>query len=330
MQNPPVIVVSNLVKRFTVPTKDPGFWASLKSMFIRKHKIVAAVDGISFAINEGEIVGFLGPNGAGKTTTLKMLTGILYPTAGLVSVLGHVPSKREEIFQKQISLVMGQKNQLWWDLPATDAFALNKEIYHIPTTQYKQTLDELVELLDVAEVLSTPVRKLSLGQRMKCELIASLLHRPKILFLDEPTIGLDIVTQKRVREFLLKINREFHTTIILTSHYMEDVQAVCERVIMIDKGKKIYDGSIKSLIAKYATHKYLQVDFENEVAKAELTKIGKVVEYDPYKATIEVSRRDHAKLAAQLLTTFAVDNLDIAEVSLEDIIYRYFSKSQVK
>lgn len=321
-----VIEVNNLTKHFTVPEKAEGFRASVKSLVKRKHKTVKAVEKISFEISEGEMVGFLGPNGAGKTTTLKMLTGILYPTSGDVRVLGYVPTDRQVPFQKQISLVLGQKNQLWWDLPPTDGFLLNKEIYQIPTAQYEQTLDELVKLLEVSEVMSTPVRKMSLGQRMKCELIASLLHQPKVLFLDEPTIGLDVATQRRVREFLRQVNREHNTTIILTSHNMDDVEAVCERVVMINHGKKVYDGSINKLISTYATEKYLQVDLDNEVAKKELAKIGRVVEYDGYKAILAVPRKGHAKRAAELLTKFEVDNLDIQEIKLEDIIVKHFSK----
>lgn len=321
-----VIDVKNLSKHFSVPVKSEGFLGSVKSLFNRKYKTVKAVDKISFEIREGEMIGFLGPNGAGKTTTLKMLTGILYPTSGSVHVLGHTPTDRLVEFQKQISLVLGQKNQLWWDLPPTDGFLMNKEIYGIPSEQYRQTLDELVELLDITEVLSTPVRKMSLGQRMKCELIASLLHRPKLLFLDEPTIGLDVGTQKRVREFLRKINEEFKTTIILTSHNMEDVEAVCDRIIMIDHGHKVYDGAIADLITKYATEKYLSLDFEDDVPKEKLEMYGRIVNYEGWKATIAVPRKEHAKRAAEILTAFDVDNLDIQEITLEDIILKYFSK----
>lgn len=326
MEEKPVIEVNNLSKHFSVPEKAEGFGASLKSLVNRKYKVVKAVDDISLSIMEGEMVGFLGPNGAGKTTTLKMLTGILYPSSGEVSVLGFTPTERKVAFQKQISLVMGQKNQLWWDLPPTDGFLMNKEIYGIPYAQYRKTLDELVELLDISEVMSTPVRKMSLGQRMKCELIASLLHRPKLLFLDEPTIGLDVVTQKRVREFLRKINREFKTTIILTSHNMEDVEAVCERIIMIDHGHKVYDGTITNLISTYATEKYLSLDFDDEVPKHKLEKYGRIVEYDGWKVVLSVPRVGHAKIAAELLTKFEVDNLDIQESKLEDIILNNFSK----
>lgn len=319
-----IIHVHNLKKYFSVALKGEGFGASVKSLFSRKYKDIKAVDIISFDIQEGEMVAFLGPNGAGKTTTLKMLSGILYPTAGTISVLGFTPQKRQPAFQKQISLVMGQKNQLWWDLPATDTFLLNKDIYQIPNQQYKETLEELVELLEVQDILSTQVRKLSLGQRMKCELIASLLHRPKILFLDEPTIGLDIVIQKKIRAFLKNYNKRFNTTVILTSHYMDDVKAICDRVIIIDHGHKIYDGQINELIATYAKDKYLVADFEKDIPKEKLETIGIVVEYEGSKATIAVPRAAHAQKAAELLEKFPVDNLDITEAELEDIIMKLF------
>ncbi len=323
--NNTIITVKNLSKHFQVAQKSEGFASSITSLFRRTYKEVNAVDDISFEIKAGEMVAFLGPNGAGKTTTLKMLSGILYPTSGQVNVLGFSPQKREAEFQKQISLVMGQKNQLWWDLPPTDTFLLNKDIYQIPTQKYKAILDELTELLEVKEILLTPVRKLSLGQRMKCELIASLLHQPTVLFLDEPTIGLDIVVQKKIRAFLKEYNKKYQATIILTSHYMDDVRAICDRVILINHGHKIYDDQIKKLMSEYSNEKYLRVDFENEVKKEELLEIGEVVEFDGFQATIAVPRKDHARKAAELLTRFQVDNIDIQEVELEDVIIKSFS-----
>jgi ABC-2 type transport system ATP-binding protein len=270
------------------------------------------------------MVGFLGPNGAGKTTTLKMLSGILYPTSGAISVLDFTPQDRKAVFQKQIALVMGQKNQLWWDLPATDTFTLQKDIYKVPTDQYNKTLNELVELLDVKDILLTQVRRLSLGERMKCELIAALLHRPKVLFLDEPTIGLDIVVQKKIRSFFKEYNKRFKTTIILTSHYMDDVKEICDRVIMIDHGHKIYDGKINQLVAEYANEKYIEVEFDEDVQRESLEKIGNVVEYEFLKAVISVPREGHTKKAAEILEKFPVVNLDIQDVELEDIIMKYF------
>lgn len=321
----PVIKVQSLKKYFNVPVKGEGFMASLSSLVNKKYKQVKAVDDISFEIQPGELVAFLGPNGAGKTTTLKTLSGILYPSSGRVSVLGFIPQKRHPEFQKQISLVLGQKNQLWWDLPPTDTFLLNKDIYNIPTDQYKETLDELVELLEVQDILTTPVRRLSLGQRMKCELIASLLHLPKVIFLDEPTIGLDLVIQKKIRIFLKEYNKKYNATIILTSHYMDDVKEVCDRVILIDHGRKVYDDSIQKLITDYADEKYLKVIFNKQVDRDDLKKIGKVIEFQGLEATIAVPRKSHTDKAAELLTRFDVENIDIAEVELEDIIYKYFS-----
>jgi len=320
-----VIKVKNVKKYFSVAQKGEGFGASLISLVYKKYKEVKAVDDISFEIKSGEMVAFLGPNGAGKTTTLKMLSGILYPSEGTVSVLGYTPQNRQPEFQKQIALVMGQKNQLWWDLPPTDTFLLNKDIYSIPTSQYKSTLEELVDLLEVENILTTPVRKLSLGQRMKCELIASLLHIPKILFLDEPTIGLDLVIQKKMRSFLKKYNKKNDATIILTSHYMDDVKEVCDRVILIDHGHKIYDDQIDKLITEYANEKYLKIEFANEVSKENLKGIGSIIEFDGLQATVAVPRKDHAKKAAELLAKFEIDNIDIAEVELEDIILKYFT-----
>jgi ABC-2 type transport system ATP-binding protein len=321
----PIIKISNLKKYFKVVQRGEGFTASLKSLISRQYKDVKAVDNISFEIYPGELVAFLGPNGAGKTTTLKMLSGILYPTSGEVSVLDHIPQKRQSEFQKQISLVMGQKNQLWWDLPPTDTFLLNRDIYKIPDKQYRKTLAELVELLEVEDILNTPVRKLSLGQRMKCELIASLLHCPKVLFLDEPTIGLDIAIQKKIRAFLKELNKKNNTTIILTSHYMDDVKEICERVILIDHGKKIYDDKLNTLVSNYAKFKYLKVEFDKEIDKETLKDYGKVMEFNGFQATLEVPREEHTKIAAELLTKLPVINMDIQEVELEEIILKYFT-----
>jgi len=320
------ISVRNLTKHFQVAQKGEGFRGSVKSLFTKQYKSVKAVDDVSFEINTGEMVAFLGPNGAGKTTTLKMLSGILYPTSGDVNVLGFTPQQRQSQFQKKISLVMGQKNQLWWDLPPTDTFLLNKDIYSIPTKHYTAILGELTELLEVKDILSTPVRKLSLGQRMKCELIASLLHQPEVIFLDEPTIGLDLVVQKKIRAFLKDYNRKYDATIILTSHYMDDVKEICDRVILINHGRKVYDDAIKTLIAEYANEKYLKVDFEKKVKKEDLEKIGNVVEFDGFQATIAVPRETHAMKASELLTIFPVENIDIQEVELEDIIIKSFSE----
>lgn len=246
------IEVKNLSKTYEYYKKQPGLLASVKGLFSREKLYTEAVKEINFNIEEGELVGFLGPNGAGKTTTLKILSGILYPSGGEAKVLGHIPWKRQKEYQKQFALVMGQKNQLWWDLPAMESFVLNKEIYEVPDKEFKENLEELTELLDVKDILDVQVRKLSLGQRMKCELIAALLHKPKVLFLDEPTIGLDVVAQKNIRDFIKKYNKEEKTTIILTSHYMEDISQLCQRIIIIDLGRIVYDGRLDDLMKKYA------------------------------------------------------------------------------
>ncbi|MEA2020171.1 MAG: ATP-binding cassette domain-containing protein [Patescibacteria group bacterium] len=319
------IAVKNLKKYYRVFHKEPGLKGSLKSLIKRKYVNVKAVDGINFSIDEGELVGFIGPNGAGKTTTLKCLSGLLYPTAGEVTVLDYEPKDRKNEFKKQISLVMGQKNQLWWDLPAQETFRLNKEIYEVPEKQYRETLNELVELLDIGEILDVQVRKLSLGQRMKCELIASLLHQPKVLFLDEPTIGLDVVMQKKIRDFIQEYNKRYKATIILTSHYMEDVRSLCERVIMINKGALAFDGPVKKLITDHATYKILVVIFGNDVKEKDLEKIGKVTEFTPHKAIIQVPRKEATERAAKLLSEFPVDDLSIDEPHLEEIIRKIFN-----
>ncbi|TAL40026.1 MAG: ATP-binding cassette domain-containing protein, partial [Methylovulum sp.] len=267
---------------------------------------------------------FIGPNGAGKTTTLKVLSGLLYPTAGKVSVLGFTPWDRKPAFQKQFSLVMGQKNQLWWDLPPMESFLLNKAIYEIPEPQFTHTLNKLVKLLDVSEVLNVQVRKLSLGQRMKCELIAALLHNPKVLFLDEPTIGLDVVMQKVMRDFIRSYNAEFGATIILTSHYMDDVKELCKRVIIIDHGKKLFDGKMDDIIETYARNKILSIELSEKTTEAKLSKIGEVKEFSYPHATILVPRKEASKRAAALLQNFAIADVNIEEPPIEAIIRDVF------
>lgn len=323
-----VISVSHLSKYYQIHQKEAGFVGSLKSLVNRKYYNAKAVEDISFSIEEGELIGFIGPNGAGKTTTLKCLSGLLYPTAGEVKVLGYTPFERKHAFLKQISLVMGQKNQLWWDLPAIDSFLLNKEIYEISDKQYKDTLDDLVDLLDVRDILQVQVRKLSLGQRMKCELIAALIHRPKVLFLDEPTIGLDVVMQQKLRDFVKTYNKRYNATILLTSHYMKDVEQLCDRVIIIDHGKVLYDGKLESIVKKYATNKAISVVFAKPVSKSDIAKLGKLVELDGTKAIISVPRAQSSKVAAYLLEKFSVDDLNIEEPNIEEIIRDVFSHPQ--
>lgn len=326
--NKTIISVKDISKHFTVYKKEPGLLGSLKSLFVRKHETVKAVEAVSFEIKEGEIIGFIGQNGAGKTTTLKMLSGLLYPTSGEIKVLGFNPWDRKPEFQKQFALIMGQKNQLWWDLPAIESFLLNKAIYEIPDKQFDETLEKLSTLLEVKDILNVQVRKLSLGQRMKCELIAALLHNPKVLFLDEPTIGLDVVMQKTVRDFVREYNKEFNATIILTSHYMDDVKELCDRIILIDHGTKIYDGLLKKIIDKYARNKIVSLSFSDTVTAAELEKYGTVKSFEDQRATLLVPRAKATDVSAQLLQSFKVHDLNIEEIPIEAVIREIFSDVQ--
>lgn len=323
-----VIKVKNLKKYYQVHQKEPGLIGSIQSLFHRKYYDVKAVDDISFEIGEGELIGFIGPNGAGKTTTLKVLSGLLYPTSGMVRVLGYEPFKRQAQFQKQFSLVMGQKNQLWWDLPAWESFILNKEIYEVPDEKFTQIVNDLAEMLQVQDILKVQVRKLSLGQRMKCELIAALLHQPKVLFLDEPTIGLDVVAQKTMRDFIKEYNQKYNATIILTSHYMEDVKQLCKRVVIIDKGVVLYDGLLEKVVEKLAPYKVIKVVFEEKVVEEKLKEIGDLEEFDGLQALINVKRKGASEKAGRLLNKFPVADLTIEEPPIEDIIRQVFSKSE--
>lgn len=297
---------------------------SVKSLFQRKYYDAKAVDDISFSIKEGELVGFIGPNGAGKTTTLKCLSGLLYPTEGSISVLGYTPFKREHAFLKQISFVMGQKNQLWWDLPPIESFILNKEIYEVPNDQFKKTLADLSELLDIKDILNVQVKKLSLGQRMKCELIAALIHRPKVLFLDEPTIGLDVVMQKKLRDFIKRYNEKYKSTIILTSHYMRDVEQLCKRVIIIDKGNILYDGLLANIVRKYSKTKSLSFSLYQDVDRKEIEKLGEITAYDFPRITMVVSREKSNIVLSKLLEDFSAQDITIEEPQIEDVIRNVF------
>ncbi len=325
----PIIKVKNLKKYYQVHQKEPGLMGSIKSLIHRKYYDVKAVDGVSFEIKEGELIGFIGPNGAGKTTTLKVLSGLLYPTSGDVRVLGYEPFKRQASFQKQFSLVMGQKNQLWWDLPAWESFILNKEIYEVPDDEFKRIVNELSDMLDIQDILKVQVRKLSLGQRMKAELVAALLHSPKVLFLDEPTIGLDVVAQKKMRDFIKEYNQKFNATIILTSHYMDDVKELCKRVVVIDKGVILYDGLLDNIVQKFAPFKVIEVDFEKEIDLKKLEIVGKIESYQDSHAIIHVPRKDATKRAGRLLNDFPVADLNIEEPPIEEIIRQVFNKGSV-
>ena len=262
MEPAPAIRIRQLSKTFVVTERESGVGAALASLVRRRREEVVAVDGISFDLAPGEIVGFLGPNGAGKTTTLKMLSGLLHPAAGEIAVLGHVPWKREKAFLRQITLVMGQRSQLVWDIPASDSFELNRAIYRIPAADFRSTLAELTDLLELGPLLRRPVRSLSLGERMKCEVAAALLHRPRVVFLDEPTIGLDVTMQRRIRSFIAEYNRRFGATVLLTSHYMADVEALCRRVIVIHHGRLLFDGDLSALVGKFTSHKTIVVKLD--------------------------------------------------------------------
>lgn len=323
-----IISVKNLTKSYQSYKKEAGMMGSLKSLVKREFFEKKAVDSISFEIEEGELVGFIGPNGAGKTTTLKCLSGLLYPTSGELSVMGYVPHNRKEDFLKQMSIVMGQKNQLWWDLPAIESYILNKEIYEIPKKEFDRTLNELTELLDVKNILNVQVRKLSLGQRMKMELIGSLLHRPKVLFLDEPTIGLDVFVQKKLRDFIRDYNERYKATIILTSHYMQDVKELCNRVIVINYGKLIYDGSLKDIVKKYSPEKRIIIILSEAVEREKLEKFGRIEENDFPKVVLSVPLQDYKKVAAKLLEDFPVEDLNIEDPAIEGVIRDIFSNEK--
>ncbi|MCU0507360.1 MAG: ATP-binding cassette domain-containing protein [Anaerolineae bacterium] len=321
--------VEVLSKTYRVPEREAGFSAAARSFFRRKYRDVDAVKEVSFAIGRGEIVGFLGPNGAGKTTTLKMLSGLLHPTGGRADVLGFTPWDRKPEFLRSITLVMGQRNRLSWDIPAADSFLLNQAIYRIDDAQYKRTLAELDELLELAPIIKKPVRNLSLGERMKCELAAALLHGPQVLFLDEPTIGLDITAQARIRSFLREYNRRTGATILLTSHYMADVTALCERIIMIHHGQLKYDGGITDLSRRIAPVKLIGVALRDG-AEADLTRYGELSaeENENGRRMIQVPAEDVASVTARLLSELPVQDLNIEDVPIEAVIEKAFNEGE--
>ncbi len=323
-----MIAVRNLTRVFRTYKKQPGFWGGVKGLLTRQYEETAAARDISFDIEEGEFVGFIGPNGAGKTTTLKMLSGLIYPTSGTARVAGFDPSKRENAYRRLFALVLGQKNQLWWDLPAQESFLLLRHIYGIPAPQYQATLDELVDLLDVRAKLNVMVRELSLGERMKMELIAALLHRPRVLFLDEPTIGLDVISQKAVRSFLRDYNRKYKVTILLTSHYMADIKELCERVIVIHKGAKIYDGALKQLESASGTRKKI-ITFLPESGPAfpsnwQSSQGETAYDATTGKFTVRVPSENLVAVAQEILAAGLVADISIEDVPLEDVIAELF------
>jgi ABC-2 type transport system ATP-binding protein len=324
----PVIEAKALTKTYRTYRKKPGFLGALKGLFHREYETVFATKEVAFKVEEGELVGFLGPNGAGKTTTLKMLAGLLYPTTGTAQVLGYVPWERKDGYRRQFALLLGQKNQLWWDLPARESLELNSKIYGIPRAPFARTVDELTDLLQVRDKLNVMVRELSLGERMKMELIAALLHQPKVLFLDEPTIGLDVISQKTVREFLRHHNATRKTTILLTSHYMADIQELCQRVIIIDRGTIFFDGLLSDVLDRFADFKVITIQCSggDVRAKTELSKYGEVVEQTAASIRLKVKRDRVIAVCKSLLDELPVTDIDIQEVPIEEIIRQIFAR----
>jgi len=325
----PVIETYELTKAFRTYRKEEGLMGAVRGLFHRTYTETMAADRVSFSVGEGEFVGFLGPNGAGKTTVLKMLSGLLQPTSGSATVLGFNPSKRPVELKRQFALLMGQKNALWWDLPARESLELNRAIYGIERKEFEQTVSELIELLDVRDKMGVMVRELSLGERMKMELIAALLHRPKVLFLDEPTIGLDVMSQKKVREFLAEYNRRHKVVTLLTSHYMQDIEELCERVILIDHGKIFFDGSLSEVVSRFTSTKIIEADFSAPLPQNFIPP-GTVLERNPLQIKIEVSRTEVPQACTSLLTAGQVIDLSVQEVPIEEVIRKVFGGQQEK
>ncbi len=322
----PIINVQNLSKVYPVANKDPGLKGTLRHFFRRTYHNIEAVKQVSFQIEPGEIVGFLGPNGAGKTTTLKMLTGLIHPSTGSVSVSGHRPFDRKNTFLRQITLIMGQKQQLIWDLPALDSLRINAAIYNLSDVEFRDRVGELAEMLDIQAQLKQPVRKLSLGERMKAEMLAALIHRPQVLFLDEPTLGLDVNAQVAVRQFLQDYNQKYGATILLTSHYMADITALCDRVLVIHKGSLIYDGQLDRLLDQFAPYREVSVEFERtqDISRQSLKPYGELQNLSGCKATFLVSTQDLTNTVSALLNNFTIQDLTVTEPPIEDVIGRVF------
>jgi ABC-2 type transport system ATP-binding protein len=323
---PAIIQLITLSKHFKVPVRESGLKASLSSLFKRQFRTVKAVDEINFQIEPGEVVGFLGPNGAGKTTTLKMLSGLLYPTSGSATVLGYEPSRRQPRFLQQITLVMGNRQQLVWDLPALDSFDLMRAIYSIPSPDFIRTRDEFIDLLELKDLVNKPVRNLSLGERMKMEIAGALLHRPKVLFLDEPTLGLDVTMQRRIRTFIAEYNRRYGATVLLTSHYMADVEALCKRVIVIHHGKVLFDGELSCLVEEFSAFKTVGVTLQT--AAPDLRKYGEVLSQDGTRFTLRVPKAATAQVTARLLADLPVDDLNVEDPPIEDVIEHVFAQAR--
>jgi ABC-2 type transport system ATP-binding protein len=327
----PAVRAVDLRRTFLVPERPAGLRASVRSLVRRRHREVVAVDRVSFAIEHGEVVGFLGPNGAGKTTTLKMLAGLLYPTGGEARVLGFAPERREGAFLRQIALLMGNRGQLVWDLPVADSFVLLRETYGVPGREHRTTLDELVDLLELEPLLGRPSRNLSLGERMRCELAAALLHRPRVLFLDEPTLGLDVTVQRRLRWFLRAHNERHGATVLLTSHSMADIEALCRRVLVIHRGRPLYDGPLAGLVRRFAERKTIVADLADDAPErpdlAALSGLGEVVQGEEGRITLTVPRAQTAAAIGRLLATSAVTDMTVSEPPIDELIERVFAEA---
>ncbi len=323
----PAIEAHGLGKIYRTYKKEPGLRGAVKGLFVRKYEELAAASDVSFSIEEGEFVGFLGPNGAGKTTVLKMLAGLLHPTTGTASVLGFTPWLRQDALKRQFALLLGNKNALWWDLPARESLELNRAIYGIEQTQYQRIVDELTALLDVRDKLNIMVRELSLGERMKMELIAALLHQPRVLFLDEPTIGLDVMSQRKVREFLRHYNLEQKITIVLTSHYMQDIEELCPRVLVIDHGKLFFDGPLDDIVERFASYKILSLTFSDNQPH-DLSAYGTVLDTQPGMARLRIEKNKIAGVTRELLGRLPLSDFGVAEVPIEDILSEVFTTQQ--
>ncbi len=322
-----VIEIEGLAKTYRVYQKREGLWASIGGLFHRQYREVQAVASIDLTVEQGEFVAFLGPNGAGKTTTLKLLSGVITPSGGAARVLGHIPWKRENAYRRRFALVMGQKNQLWWDLPAQESFRLHQEIYRIDPQQFERTKDELVDLLDVRRLLGQPVRELSLGERMKMELIAALLHSPEVLFLDEPTIGLDVVAQHNIQTFLRHYQQARKITILLTSHYMKDVAALCRRVVVIAHGKIMYDGSLAGIIDRFSKHKVITLQLSEENMNSQWSRYGDVIEQQTPKVRLRIARDVVPEVLASILANHQIEDVSVEAPPLEEVIADLFAQA---
>jgi viologen exporter family transport system ATP-binding protein len=319
-----IIRAEGLTKTYRVFQKKAGLLSAVRGLWRRRYKEVRAVDGVDFSIEPGEMVAFLGPNGAGKTTTLKMLSGIIYPTSGTARVLGYVPWDRANAFRRQFSLVMGQKNQLWWDLPAADSFQLHREIYSIPTDQFERTLGELTDMFGVKELTRQPVRELSLGERMKMELMAALLHQPRLLLLDEPTIGLDVVAQVTIQKCLKEYNAVRGVTMLLTSHYMRDVEALCARVLVITHGNVVYDGALVGITEQFGRSKLVKLEFDGESAPPDLNRFGEVTRCEGPSADLKVDRGKVGEVLGAILGRYTLLDMSVQDPPLDEVIAHVF------